>query len=73
MDREGVWGTTTELLAFCHMASVNIASYNTDDGSYHVLGPGVIEPDTFPQDDSRPTIYIVFTGGNHFNVTLSQD
>ena len=73
MDREGVWGTTTELLAFCHMASVNIASYNTDEGSYHVLGPGVIEPDRFPQDDSRPTIYIVFTGGNHFNVTLSQD
>ena len=73
MAQDGVWGSTTEMLVFAHLAGVNIASYNANDGSYHMLAPGVIEPDRFPQDDSRPTIYLLFSDGNHFNVTVSQD
>ena len=66
MDRDGVWGTTAELLVFAHLAGVNIASYNNEDGSYHILSPGVIEP-----DDARPSIYLVYSGWNHFSVTLT--
>jgi hypothetical protein len=73
MERDGVWGTTVELVTFSHMAGVNVASYNTEDERHHVLSPGVIDSERFPEDNSRPTIYIQFTGGNHFNVTLSQD
>ena len=72
MGRNGVWGTSVEMLAFAHLAEVNIASYNNDDGSYHFFGPAVIDPEGFQHDNSRPTIYVVFSGGNHFNVTLSQ-
>ena len=33
-----------EMLAFCNLASVNIASYNNEDGTYHYYGPAVIDP-----------------------------
>ena len=73
MERDRVWGTTTELLVFSHISGVNVDSYNSENGSYHVLSPGVIDPNHFPEDNSQPTINIVFTGGNHFNIILSQD
>ena len=73
MGRNGVWGTSVEMLAFAHLAEVNIASYNNDNGSYHFFGPAVIDPEGFYHDNSRPTVYVVFSGSNHFNVTLSQD
>ena len=72
MDRNYVWGSQNELLAFAHMTGVNIASYNTIDRQYSYFKPGVIDINAFPDDNSRPTIYLEYTG-NHFNVVLSQD
>ena len=72
MDCNYVWGTQNEILTFAHMAGVNIASYNTNDRHYEYFKPGVIDINVFPDDNSRPTIYIQYTG-NHFNVVLSQD
>ena len=73
MDRAGRWGSTAEMLVLAHMVGVNVASFNSDDEHYHVLSPRVIDCEKYPQDDSRPTIYVAFTHGNHFNVVLSQD
>ena len=70
MARNGVWGTN---IAFCNLAGVNIASYNNEDGTYHYYGPAVIDPEVFDHDDSRPTIHLAYTGGDHFNVIISQD
>ena len=61
-----------EMLVLAHVLGVNIAFYNKVLRSYQIYSPGVIEPDAFKEDNSRPTIYVVFTG-NHFNVVLSQD
>ena len=72
IDQLGVWGTETEMLVLAHVLEVNIAFYNQVLRSYQIYSPGVIEPDAFQEDNSRPTIYVVFTG-NHFNVVLSQD
>ena len=55
------------------MAGVNIASYNTTERQYHFQNPGVIDINhAYPDDNSRPCIYVEYTG-NHFNVVLSQD
>ena len=70
MARNGVWGTS---VAFAHLAEVNIASYNNDDGSYHFFRLAMIDLEGFQHDNLRRTIYVVFSGGNHFNGTLSQD
>ena len=72
MARNGVWGTNIEMLAFCNLAGVNIASYNNEDGTYHYYGPAVIDPEVFDHDDSRPTIHLAYTGGDHFNVIVTQ-
>ena len=66
------WGIDRELFVLAHMAVVNIANYNTNDEYYHFHTPGVIGGDTYPDDNSRPSIYIQYTG-DHFNVVLSQD
>ena len=73
MDRAGRWGSTAKMLVLAHMVGANVASFNTHDEHYHVLSPGVIDCEEYPQDDSRPTIYVAYTHGNHFNVVLSQD
>ena len=52
---------------------MNIASYNNEDGTYNYYGPAVIDPEVFDHDDSRPTIHLAYTGGDHFNVIVSQD
>ena len=72
MAEDGVWGQTQEMIVFAYTAGVNIASYNADDGSYQMLCPTILGPD-IPVDDARPTIYLAFTGSNHFQVVLSQD
>ena len=56
-----------------HMVGVNVASFNTDDEHYHVLSPGVIDCEEYPQADSRPSIYVAFAHGNHFHMVLSQE
>ena len=53
-----------------HMVGVNVASFNTDDEHYHVLSPGVINCEEYPQADP---IYVAFAHGNHFHVVLSQE
>ena len=72
MDRNYTWGSHTEMIVLAHMAGVNIASYNTLVRDYDFLSPGLIDINVYPEDNSRPTIYITYTG-NHFNVVLSQD
>ena len=60
MHRDGVWGTSVEILAFSHLTGLNIASYNSEDGTYHFFGPAVIDPKEFMADDSRPGVYLSF-------------
>ena len=73
MDQNGAWGITAELLELAHMLEANIASYNSDDKRYQVYSPGVIDYEAYGEDNSRPTLYLIFTDGNHFNVILSQE
>ena len=72
MDTVGTWGTTAEMLAFAYMLGVNIVSYNANDLAYQLYSPGVIDFGAYGEDYSRPTMYIMFVHGNHFNVMLSQ-
>ena len=72
MDTAGTWGTTAEILSLAHMLGVNIVSYNADDSAYQLYSPGVIDFEAYGEDYSRPTMYIMFVHGNHFNV-LSQE
>ena len=72
MAEDGMWGHSQEMIVFAYTAGVNIASYNADDGSYQMLCPTILGPD-IPVDDARSTIYLAFTGSNHFQVVLSQN
>jgi hypothetical protein len=72
MDQNGVWGTQNEMLVLAHMAEINIASFNTHERRYNFCFPGVIDYNAYPEDDTRPSIYLEYTG-NHFNVVLAQD
>ena len=38
MDKSGMWGTETEMLALAHMLQTDIYSYNTDDCQWHKYG-----------------------------------
>ena len=38
-----------------------------------MYGPGVIDYEAYGEDKSRPTLYLIFTDGNHFNVMLLQE
>ena len=48
------------MVVFAYTASVNIVSYNADDGSYQMYCPTILGPDILV-DDARPTIYLAFT------------
>ena len=65
MHRDGVWGTTVEILAFSHLIGLNIASYNAEDGTYHFFGAAVIDPEEFTEDNSRPGVYLSFVKSSH--------
>ena len=67
MKEDGVWGQTQEMVVFAYTAGVNIVSYNADDGSYQMYCPTILGPN-IPVDDAWPTIYLAFTGNNHFQV-----
>ena len=71
MDRNYSWGTHNEMLVLAHMAGLNMASYNTIERQYHFHNPGMIDINAYPDDNSRPTIYITYTG-DHFNLVQSQ-
>ena len=73
MDRDGSWGTTAEVITLAHMLGVNIVSYNSDQLQYQVYSPGIIDFDAYEEDNSRPSMYIMFVNGNHFNVMMSQE
>ena len=72
MDRNYTWVTHNEMIVLAHMVGVNMASYNTVDKYYHFMSPGLIDIHAYPEDNSRPTIYVAYTG-DHFNMVLSQD
>ena len=71
MDQDGAWGTTAEMLVLACMLEANIAFYNSDDKRYQVYSPGVIDYEAYGEDNSWPTLYLIFTDGNHFNVMLA--
>ena len=78
MDQDGAWGTTAEMLVLACMLEANIAFYNSDDKRYQVYSPGVIDYEAgvidyeaYGGDNSWPTLYLIFTDGNHFNVMLA--
>ena len=70
-DEEGTWGSQTEMYVLAHMTGLNISSFNTWARMYAYILPGHIDQEQYPDDLTRPAIYIQYTG-NHFNVTLSQ-
>ena len=51
-------GETVEILAFSHLTSLNIASYNVEDGTCHFFGPAVIDSKEFTEDNSRLGVYL---------------
>ena len=63
-------GHTAEMFVLAHMLEVNIASYTLDDKRTQVYSPGVIDYEAYGEDNSRPTLCLIFTDGNHFNVML---
>ena len=63
---------TAEVITLAHMLGVNIVSYNSDQLQYQVYSPGIIDFDAYQEDNSWPSMYIMFVNGNHFNVMLSQ-
>ena len=73
IDEEGTWGSQTEMYVLAHMTGLNIFSFKTRARMYEYLLPGSIDQERYPEDLTRPAIYmyIQYTG-NHFNVTLSQ-
>ena len=73
MDHDGAWGTDKEITVLAHLLQINIVSFNVGLGQYGVWGPGCLDPATYPEDYSRPTLYILFVGNNHFNFMLSQE
>ena len=69
MDCDGSWGTTAEVITLAHMLGVNVVSYNSDQLQYQVYSPGIIDFDAYEEDNSRPSMYIMFVNENHFNVS----
>ena len=49
MDKSGIWGTETEILALAHMLQTDIYSYNTDDCQWHKYG--IADVDRNESDD----------------------
>ena len=71
IDQRGVWGSSVEMAVLAHMLGANIASYNAHIREYQLMSPGIIDPDTYQEEYSRPTMYIEFANMDHFNVILS--
>ena len=72
MDQRGSWGSEVEMALLAHKLGINIASFNAPVGDYAVWSAGYFSPNQYGEDNSRPTIYLFFTG-DHFNVVLSQE
>ena len=68
MDKSGIWGTETEILALAHMLQTDIYSYSTDDCKWHKYG--IADVDRNESDVTRISIYIHHPY-NHFEVVLS--
>ena len=73
IDQRGVWGSSVEMAVLAHMLGANIASYNAHLREYQLMSPGIIDPDTYQEEYSRPIMYIEFANMDHFNVILSQE
>ena len=73
MCRNGTWGSDREILVLAHLLRVNVVLFDTDRGCYGVSSAGFIEPETYAEDYTRPSIYILFVNNDHFNVELSQE
>lgn len=43
MDRDGVWGTEVELLAFAHLTKTRVFTYLISQKKWHCYGPGNVE------------------------------
>ena len=67
MEHNGVWGTDIEITAIAHLLNINIALFDVPLAQYVVRGPYLVEQ----IDNTRPTIFLSFTG-NHINFILSQ-
>ena len=70
MQCNGVWGTDVEVVVAAHLLDVNIAMFNVPVGDYVVRGTWLVNH-AQPMDNTRPTMYISYTG-NHFDAILSQ-
>ena len=69
MDKSGIWGTETEILALAHMLQTDIYSYSTNDHKWHKYG--IADVDRNESDDvTRTSIYIHHPQG-HFEVVRS--
>ena len=53
------------------MYVLDIFSFNTQARMYEYLLPRCVDQEQYPEDLTRPAIYIQYTG-KHFNVTLLQ-
>ena len=71
-EEDDVWGQTQEMIMFAYTAGVIIVFYKAHDGNYQMYCPTILGPD-IPVDDAWLTIYLAFTGSNHFQVVLSQN
>ena len=64
------WATEAEICFMSHLLGVDIAVYrNNIVRGWHVHTMSVIDPTTAPKEKAK--IYIVNTGGNHYDVVLS--
>ena len=63
-------GTDVEVVVAAHLLDVNIAMFNVPVGDYVVRGTWLVNH-AQPMDNTRPTMYISYTG-NHFDAILSQ-
>ena len=69
MDKSGIWGTETEMLALAHMLQTDIYSYNTDDHKWHKYG--IADLDRTVSDNVTHTSIYMHHPYNHFEVVQS--
>ena len=55
-------GSQTEMYVLAHMTGLNIFSFNTQATMYAYILPGNIDQERYPEDLTRPAIYIQYTG-----------
>ena len=73
MHKQGTWGSTVEIVAFANLIQANSYSYNTEENYYHMFSPRVAEPLRFSEDYTQSSLYLLYTGNNHFNVVCKQN